>query len=215
MSSDSGASAHARGRVRTFVANRSVPQRLGVLGAVLVLATAPFGGLRSASEQDVEPLQLDQRIDIGPFFVTIRSVKQVTDLPPVLEADGVSRFLVIRAEITNHTDRAESNHLVTAAFSGKHTGALPFEEDGDEVRPHVFDIDDAGDVPDSEMVNPDQTYNYAYVLRQSPDTDLDALLLAVTGYRFQADDPSTLDPDEWVLDDDPLVEGHVPIEVVP
>jgi len=215
VSSDSGASAHARGRVRTFVANRSVPQRLGVLGAVLVLATAPFGGLRSASEQDVEPLQLDQRIDIGPFFVTIRSVKQVTDLPPVLEADGVSRFLVIRAEITNHTDRAESNHLVTAAFSGKHTGALPFEEDGDEVRPHVFDIDDAGDVPDSEMVNPDQTYNYAYVLRQSPDTDLEALLLAVTGYRFQADDPSTLDPDEWVLDDDPLVEGHVPIEVVP
>ena len=204
-----------RTRVREFVANRSYPQRLGAIGVVLVLLSAPFGGWRSAVERDVVPLELDQQIDIGPFYVTIQSVKQVTDLPPVIEGDGVSRFLVIRAEITNHTDRAESNHLVTAAFSGKHTGALPFDEDGDEVRPHVFDVDDAGDVPDSEMVNPDQTYTYAYVLRQDAGTDLDAVRLAVSGYTFQEDDPSTLDPDEWVLDDDPLAEGHVPIEVVP
>ena len=65
------------------------------------------------------------------------------------------------------------------------------------------------------MVNPDQTYTYAYVLRQSPTPTSTPLLLAVTGYRFQADDPSTLDPNAWVLDDDPLAEGHVPIEVVP
>jgi hypothetical protein len=198
--------------VRQFVANRSYPQRLGVLGATLVVATAPFGGLKSAADQDVVPLEVDQRIDIGPFYVTVESVKQVAELPPVIDADPTSRFLVIKAKLTNHTDRPESNHLVTLAFTGEHTGAMAF--DGEDVPGlHVYDVDDAGEVPDGEQVNPDQTYTYAFVLRQSPDTDLDALTLAVTGYHFQEVDASTLDPDEWVADDHPLAEGHVPIEV--
>ena len=56
-----------RGRARSFVANRSAPQRLGAVAAVLIVLSAPFGGWRSASEQDVVPLELGQRIDIGPF----------------------------------------------------------------------------------------------------------------------------------------------------
>ena len=75
-----------RGRVRGFVANRSTSQRLGVVAAVLILLSAPFGGWRSASEQDVAPLELNQKIDLGPFYLTIESVKQVTGLPPVVEA---------------------------------------------------------------------------------------------------------------------------------
>ena len=210
----SSSSGPPRGRVRAFVANRSYPQRLGALGVVVVLATAPFGGLRSASEQEVGPLKLDQRIDLGPFYVTIENVKQVEELPPVIEADGTSRFLEIKVELTNHTDRPESNDLVRTAFSGQHTGAIPF--DGEDVPAlHVYNADDAGEVPHSEIVNPGQTYTYAYVLRQSPDTDLDALTLRVTGYHFQETDPGTLDPEEWLADDTPLAEGHVPIEVSP
>lgn len=200
--------------MREFVARRSFTQRLGALGVVLVLATAPFGGLRSAAEQDVVPLHLDQKIDIGPFYVTIVSVKQVAELPPVIEGDGSSRFLVIRAELTNHSDRSESNTLVRDSFSGEHTGAMPFDgEASPELR--VYDVEDAGSVPADEMVNPGLTHTYAYVLRQDPGTDLDALTLAVTAYHFQEDDPSTLDPDEWVLDQHPLAQGHVPVEVVP
>jgi hypothetical protein len=88
-------------------------------------------------------------------------------------------------------------------------------EDEDAPDLHVFDVDDATPVPASEMVNPDMTYTYAFVLRQSPDTDLDGLTLALTGYHFQADDPGTLDPDEWVADDHPLAEGHLPVQVGP
>lgn len=198
--------------MRRFVANRSYPTRLGALGVALVLATAPFGGLRSAADEDAKPLELGQRIDIGPFYVTIESVKQLTELPPVIEADPTSRFLVIKATLTNHTDRPESNHLVTLAFSGEHTGAMAFDEDA-QPQLHVYDVDDAGEVPAGEMVNPHLTHTYAFVLRQRPDTDLGALTLAVTGYHFVADDPETLDPDEWVADDHPLAEGHVEIVV--
>lgn len=206
--------APARGRARSFVAGRSTSQRLGAVAAVLILLSAPFGGWRSASEQDVVPLQLGQRIDIGPFYITIESVKQVTDLLPVIDADGTSRFLVIKAEVTNHTDRPESADLAALALSGGNTRALAFEDD-DDLRLHVYDVDDAVELPASELINPGMTYTYAFVLRQRPDVDLDAVTLAVGGYHFQEVDPQTLDPDRWVPDDQPLAEGHVPIEVSP
>jgi hypothetical protein len=202
-----------RGRARSFVSNRSTPQRLGAVAAVLIVLSAPFGGWRSASEQDTVPLALDQRIDIGPFYVTILSVKQVGDLPPVIEADGTSRFLVVKAEVTNHTDRPESADLVTKALSGSNTRALAFDGDP-ELQLHVFGVDDAVEIPASELINPGLTYTYAFVLRQRADVDLDAVALAVYGYHFQEVDPQTLDPDRWVPDEHALAEGHVPIEVV-
>ena len=176
------------------MANRSAPQRLGAVAVVLILLSAPFGGWRSASEQDVVPLEIDQQIDIGPFYVTIERVRQVSDLPPVIEADGTSRFLVITARVTNHTDRPEFADLVTNALSGKNTGALAFEGD-DDVQLHVYGVDDAVEVPASELINPDLTYTYAFVLRQRADVDLDDVTLAVYGYHFQEVDPQTLDPE--------------------
>ena len=146
--------------------------------------------------------------------MTIEGVKQVTDLPPVIEADGTSRFLVITAKVTNHTDRPESAELVTNALSGENTRALAFEGD-DELQLHVYGVDDAVEIPARELINPDLTYTYAFVLRQRADVDLDAVTLAVYGYHFQEVDPQTLDPDRWVPDDHPLAEGHVPIEVAP
>jgi hypothetical protein len=208
-----GDSPRPRRRVRDFVANRSATQRLGVVGAVLVLATAPFGGLRSASEQDVVPLELGQRIDIGPFYVTLDSVTNVGDLSPAVEApeDG-SRLLVIRIEVSNHTDRAELATLVPDAFGGEHTGAVAWEITDDPLR--VFDRNDAVEVPGSDYVNPGQTYEWALVLKQRPDTDLDRVELEVYGYTFESEDTvTTLDPDRWAPDEHPLAEGHVPIEV--
>ena len=201
----------ARGRVRTFVANRSAPQRLGVIGAALVLLLAPFGGLKSQAEADIKPLALDQRIDIGPFYVTITKVNQVSDLQPAVSPDPGNKLLVITVKVTNHTDRAEFSDLVRDAFGGDHTGFVPWQ-DFDGAKPKVFNVDDAGRF--SEYVNPGQTYTLALVLQQEPDTDLDLLTLSVYGYFFQEVDPQTLDPDRWVAEPDPLAEGHVPVIVV-
>jgi len=198
--------------VRGFVARRSGTQRLGAVAAVLVVLSAPFGGWRSASDAEVVPLALDQRLDLGPFYLTIDSVKQVTELPPVLEEDPTSRYLVIKTTVTNHSDRAESATLAEAAFAGDHIGILPWP-DREDAQLRVYGVDDAVELPAGEFINPDVTYHLAFVLRQEPDTDLEALTLAVRGYVFQEVDPQTLDPDRWVLDEDPIAEGHVPIEV--
>ena len=206
--------ASRRGRLRGFVANRSATQRLGVVATVLVLLTVPFGGWRSASEQDVVALELDQRIDLGPFYLTIESVSQVEALPPVIEGDGTSRFLVVRTVVTNRTDRPEHAKLAADAFSGESLEALPWADTGYfDLR--VFGRDDAVELPAGEYINPDQTYSLALVLRQRADADPDQFRLVVTGYEFQEVDPQTLDPDRWVLETTPLAEGHVPIEVEP
>ena len=180
-----------------------------------MLLTAPFGGLGSATDPDPAPLKIGQRIDLGPFYLTIDSVKQLTELPPVVEKDPSSRILAIRVTVTNHTDRAEFAHLAADALAGEHTGAIPWPQDS-QVEPHVYNVDDAGSVPPAEYINPDQTYSYVLLLRQLPDTDLDELTLSVFGYTFVQEDVQTLDPNRWDLDSDhPLVEGHVTVQVVP
>ena len=207
-----GAPPPRRRRVREFVAQRSGTQRVGVLAAVLVLATAPFGGLSSAKDADVARLELGQRIDTGPFYVTITRVRQLDSLPPVEDGVPGSKLLTIRMTVTNHTDRPEYARLAYDAIGGEHTGVVPWPGDTEPVR-HVYDVNDATELPSGEQVNPGQTYDYAVVLRQEPETDLDQVVLEVSGYEYLEVDPQTLDPERWVFDDRPLASGHLPIEV--
>lgn len=202
-----------RRRVRDFVANRSTAQRLGVVGAVLVVLTGPFGGWRSASEEGTQPLTLGQKIDIGPFYLTVEKVSQVPDLLPAVAPQEGNKLLAIKVKVTNHTDVPEYADLATSAVGGEHTGARPWPDDT-EIKPRLFDVDDAVEVPKAEFINPDQTYTYVVVVEQDPDTDLDRLTVNVLGYRYEAEDPGTLYPPHWVLEPNPLVDGHVEVTVV-
>lgn len=201
------------GRVRALVGSTSRTQRVGVLAAVLVLLTAPFGGLDSAAERGVRPLRLGERLDIGAFHVTVTAVKQYADLPPAVTPEPGTRLLGIRVEVTNHSGRAEYARQVADAFSATGSGAVAWPGD-DEPDLRIFDVDDAGELPASEFVNPGSSYEWILALQQRPDVDLDDLTLAVTGYHFRETDPQTLDPRQWVLDRSPLAEGHLPVEVV-
>lgn len=207
-----GGARRGSGRVRALVAGRSATQRVGVVGALLVLLTAPFGGLSSATERDVADLALDQRLDIGPFYVTLERVSQISDLQPAVSPDPGYTLLVIRMEVTNHTDEAQSPNLVTGAFGAKGSGAVPWAGDS-EVEPRLYDVDDANEVPGSELVNPDLTHTYAMVLQQRTGTDLDDIFFYVDGYRLLPD-AGTLQDERWVLRDR-LAEGPLPVTVVP
>jgi len=205
------AASRSRGRVREFVARRSGTQRVGAVAAVLVLASAPFGGLRSVADEDIQPLRLAKGYDVGPFEISVDRVRQLRSLPPVIEEDPGSRILAIGITVTNHTDRPETVKLAYTPIGGKHTGRLPWD-DGAIVR--VFGVDDAVELTDGEFINPGQSYELALLLRQDPATDLDALTLELNPYDLQEVDPQTLDPDRWILDETPVAEGHVPVEVV-
>lgn len=207
-----GGARRGRGRVRELVSGRSATQRVGVVGAVLVLLTAPFGGLSSATERDVADLAFAQRLDIGPFYVTVDKVSQVPDLQPAVSPDEGYTLLVIRLEVTNHTDEAQSAGLVPGAFGAEGSGAVPWSGDA-EVEPRLYDVDDANEVPGGELVNPDLTHTYAMVIQQRPDTDLDDIVFYVDAYRLLPD-AGTLQDERWVLQDR-LAEGPLPVTVVP
>jgi hypothetical protein len=207
-----GGARRGRGRVRELVAGRSTTQRVGVVGAVLVLLTAPFGGLSSATERDVADLAFDQRLDIGPFYVTVERVSQLADLQPAVSPEPGNTLLVLRIKVTNHTDEAQSPTLVPGAFGAKGAGAVPWAGDS-EVEPRLYDVDDANEVPRNELVNPDLTHTYAMVVQQRPDTDLDAITFYVDGYDLLPD-AGTLQDERWVLRDR-LAEGPLPVTVVP
>lgn len=201
------------GRVREFVSNRPAKQRIGVLAGVVILATAPFGGLRSASETEVQPLVLGQRLDLGAFYVSVDKVSQVPDLAPAVSPEPGNRILAIKVTVTNHSKRAELASQVALAFSGTGTGAVPWPDD-DEPALDIYDVNDASSVRPGEYVNPGSTYEWVLALQQRPDVDLDDLALSVYAYHFREVDPQTLDPNIWVVDAEPLVEGHVPVAVV-
>jgi len=206
-------SSSRRGRVRDFVSNRPNPQKLGVLGAALVLVTAPFGGLQSVAEEKTQPLELGQRIDIGPFYVTLEKVTQVSDLEPAVSPDEEgTKLVVLKVVVVNHSDRAEFSNLVRDAIGADHSGLVPWETN-QGIPLKVFNFDDA--TAYNEYINPGQTYTLALVFQQDPGTDLDLVTFAVHGYSFREVDPGTLEPNTWILDSPPLAEGHVPIEVKP
>ena len=205
--------ASRRSRVREFAASRSATQRVGIVAGVLVLATAPLGGLRSAASEGAETLELGTRYDIGAFDVTIDKVSQVPDLEPAISPEAGYRILAVKVSVTNTSERAEQAGQVSGAFSGTGTRAVPWSED-DEPELLIFDVEDANDVPTTEYLNPGVTYEWVLALQQRPDADLDTLELGLTAYHFRETDPQTLDPNIWVLDRRPLAEGHVPIVVV-
>ena len=70
-----------RGRVREFVANRSGTQRARRRRGGARPPDRPVRRAAVRHRAGRRPLELDQRIDIGPFYVTIDSVKQAHRAP--------------------------------------------------------------------------------------------------------------------------------------
>ena len=171
-----------RGRVRRFLSRRSGAQRIGALAAVAVLLTAPFGGLAEA-EDDVEPLTLGDTYDIGPFEVRLDQALP-PDLEPALLTDPGRRVLVLDVTVTNPTDRAESVGLLTQAWGGDGTGAVPWsDEDSPRLR--------AVSVNDATAAQPLQPINWmllGLVLQQESAWRPEDLRL-VYGFPFVEDDP--------------------------
>ena len=66
-----------RGRVRSWLARRSLTERIVAVVAIAVVATVPFGGWRSAAETDAKPLKLHQRLDLGPYYAYVESLPTI------------------------------------------------------------------------------------------------------------------------------------------
>jgi hypothetical protein len=195
--------------VRRFFADRSGVQRVGVLAAVAVLLTAPFGGLAKAQD-DPETLELEHTYDIGQFEVRLDNVVSLGDLAPAVVPDPGLRLLVLDVAVTNPNDEAQPIEDLTKTWSGKATGAVPWGED-EAPRLRAFTVDDATELDPGEMVNPGQTMRVALVLQQVADWDPAGLSLELYASHFK-EDPFTLSDGYWVVDE-LVASGPIAVEV--
>jgi hypothetical protein len=194
------------------VGGRSTTQKIGVVAVLAVLVTAPFGGLGKAHTDDAATIRLGTRYDIGPFYLTIDKVETLGDLAPSVSPTGRNRLLVIEVDVRNHSYRAESADLVVQAVGGTGTGAVPWPDQKD-ISVRTFDVADGSEVG-TETINPGQSYQLALVVQQAPDWQPGHFALSLAGYEFEHDDPTALDPNEWILTK-VLAKGPVDVEVKP
>lgn len=93
-------------------------QRIGVLGAVLLLgATAAFGGLEEQTQDGPEALVVDAPVEVAPFEITVHRVVWTTDLPGQYLTDDGNRWIAVVATVRNTSDAGVLGGLLVDALT--------------------------------------------------------------------------------------------------
>ena len=183
------------------------------LALLAVLATAPFGGLKTAAVPPPEPLGLGQDLDLGPFTVRVEQVLSVprVELAGGLEIEPASargRLLLVEVRARNTTDEPQSSLQVAKAIGGPRAAVEPWPGDQD-IRGDIVGVADA---TRAGYVNPGLTLHALVIFSQPATWTAATIDLSLSGSRFREDDPFSLEPQAWVLDD-VLARGPLPVTV--
>jgi hypothetical protein len=173
--------------------------------ALLLLVTAPFGGLRSATGPAAASVRVGKHVRVGPYELTVRKVATVSDLAPELrpETDG-DRLVVVVGKVRNPGTRPE--------YAGTLTGALRLRDAGvvSTVRPTLLSYADGQPI---STINPGLTYEVAIVFEQAAGWTRKPVHLDVERLDFVHQDPLTLDADFWLATGRTARSGRFDVEV--
>jgi hypothetical protein len=199
----------ARGGVRGLAAragSRLTPKHWTAAGAAaLLLVTAPFGGLRTASEPGAGVVREGKEIRVGPFDLTIRKIATASDLAPGASPETKGdRLLAIVGTLHNPGTRPEYAGTLTGALRLRDAGVVP------TVKPQLLSYDDAQPIP---RINPGLTYHVVVVLEQSAGWQQQKVRLDVERLDFVHEDPLTLDADFWLETGKTARTGRFDVEV--
>lgn len=188
--------------------SRATGKHWAAVGAgVLLLVTAPFGGLRAAADPAASSLHAGKEFRLGPYDVTVRKVVTVADLAPGLrpETDG-DRLVAIVGKVRNPGTRPE--------YAGTLTGAVRLRGAGvvGTVRPTLLSYDDGQRI---STINPGLTYEVAIVFEQAAGWQEQQVRLDVERLDFVHEDPLTLDADFWLATGKVARSGRFDVEVRP
>lgn len=207
-SDSSGGRPSAVGRARQFVGARPKSQKVGAAAGVLLLATAPFGGLNQVPGPAPEKLAADRTFDVGPFDVKIRKVVSLPDIAPTVKpSDPANQLIVVDADVKNVTDRPETvaalRKMVRISGKGIH------DEDGKPQLPEAYIVAD-GSQPSE--INPGVGYRLALIVEQRKSEAGTKVDFRVANTRFVTESKLTLDEDFWLVEDGVSAQGTFPVE---
>lgn len=204
----------ARRGVMTWLAARSIRQLVLGVGALVLLVSGLFGGLRKADAEPVAALKVDRMLTVEPLQLTVERARWTGDLgDPIGPARGGKRFLTVFAKIRSTSDQSLDSFVVQEAlridglsgFAKSQTSddAVPSEK----ATPRVVVASDAVDLGN---LNPGLTYEVAFIWEQSLSEPLPASLdLAAYQHGFRQ---SSLDDQENWFDSSVASVGTVPLE---
>ncbi|SDO94095.1 hypothetical protein SAMN04489867_0988 [Pedococcus dokdonensis] len=190
------------GRARGWLGTLTVRQWL--LGAFLLVLVAsfPFGGLRSQPAEATPALAIDVPRDVEPIRLTVTKVRYGDDLgvPQAAKIDG--RYVVVFAKVSS-TDEERSVPKYDALqdllrIEGVPGVTRPFGKDpepqSDALAPDTILVaDDAEPMGD---LAPGLTYTLAFVWRQAPGQPVPASV-RVAAYRHTFRQASIDDTVDW------------------
>ncbi|MBO3090254.1 hypothetical protein [Cellulomonas dongxiuzhuiae] len=140
-------------------------QRIGVLGAVVLLAgTAAFGGLEEQTQDGPEALVVGTPVTLAPFELTVHRVVWTTDLPGQHLSDDANRWVGVVATVRNTSDAGLLGVTLRDALTLDGVDGLVADPTDLGVRAtSVVVLDDGSSL---SPVQPGLTYEAAFLFEQ-------------------------------------------------
>jgi len=162
-------------RVRSWLAGRSLRQILLAVGAVILLVSGAFGGLKQAEADQRDTLEAGRPHLSEPIDLTIKRVAWSDDLGEVIGPSEYGRYLLVIADVSSNQDRSVDGGVVREAL--RFTGLQGFsasQVDTDPVRsedaePQVIVTDDRTRL---DGLGPGLTYEVAFIWQQQASEPL-------------------------------------------
>lgn len=101
-----------RRHVLGWIARRSLRQIVLAVGAVILLASGAFGGLRQAEPDQRGALTLGEPRDAAPVRLTVKGVYWADDLGEAIGPSDFGRYLLVIADVSSGHDASLDSFVV-------------------------------------------------------------------------------------------------------
>lgn len=180
-----------RQRFVQWLAARSVRQLLLATGAVALLVSGAFGGLRQAQADELQTLVAGRPHVAEPIRLTVKSVRWTEDLGEAIGPSEVGRYLVVLADVSSDQQDSVPASVVSESLrlSGlRDVAQAPFSTEvgpSEDAVPRVLVTADR--VRLSEL-GPGLTYEVAFVWEQRTSEPVPTTVgLLARAHGFRAD----------------------------
>jgi hypothetical protein len=162
---------------------------------VLVGVTAAAGGLEPVTEDPVIEVEPGDRVDVGPFRMSLVKAVTAKDREALVEKDERRpRHLMVAVEVSTTSDVYVDSALLGDLVRPADDDAVVRGPDGTPSDPLVFGRADGVHV---DTINPGQTYELVLRWEQEPGWRGEELTFEIVRLAWVEDDPTTLDDKRW------------------
>ena len=138
-------------------------------GAVVLLVSGLFGGLRDAPAEAAVPLVVGKPHEAAPFTLTVERARWTSDLGEIAKTDR-GRYLIVIVKARTEADRSVDLSVLQEALALRGAGGIYGAMGSDKIVPSLEAKPSVYVLADGTLMSalpPGLTYELAYVWEQS------------------------------------------------